>query len=393
MSDLVVLCVNAGSSSLKLALFSVEPDPDPDQNPERERELWRWSSETATDGGVEAALIAGLDAMAAEGRPAPQAIGHRIVHGGADHVEPELIDASVLADLRDLIPLAPLHQPAGLAGIEAMAGAFGAVPQVACYDTAFHRTLSPAAREVALPAAARAEGVRRYGFHGLSYEYVVDQVGAERLGRAVIAHLGNGASLAAVVGGCSVDTTMGLTPTGGIVMGTRCGDLDPGVMIHLLRHGGEAGSALDVDGLEQLVNRQSGLLGLSGRSADLRALLEARAGGDEAAALTIEIFARTVRKQIGAMAAAMGGIDTVVFTGGIGEHASDVRAQSCAGLGFLGITIDDERNARRDVEPARSVTISTDSSSVTVLVVATDEDRMIARHAADLVGEGRPRGT
>jgi acetate kinase len=342
VTDRIALSVNAGSSSLKVALFAVGDAPGD------EREIWRWYRDRAEpDPGV------AFEALEASGRPAPDVVGHRVVHGGVTHARPALVDGALLDELRALVPLAPLHEPAAIVAIEAATRALPDVPQVACFDTAFHHTLPEEAAHLPLPERLWLEGVRRYGFHGLSYEYVVDHVGAEELGRAVIAHLGNGASMCAVRDGRSVDTTMGFTPTGGIVMGTRSGDLDPGLLVHLVRDGYDAGS------LDELVNHESGLLGLSGSSSDMRALLAARAAGDERADLAIRVFCRTVRKQVGAYAAVLGGLDTLVFTGGIGEHATEVRDEICAGLDFLG--------------PVR------------VLVVPTDEDRMIARHAADLL--------
>jgi acetate kinase len=227
------------------------------------------------------------------------------------------------------------------------------------------------ARRLPIPAALDRAGVRRFGFHGLSCEYVVGAVGADALGRAVVAHLGSGASLTAIDAGRSVDTTMGLTPTGGVVMATRTGDLDPGVMLHLAREHG-----LAPDALEHLVNQQSGLLGLSGTTGDMRALLEARRSGDTAAALAVDVFCTSVRKHVGSLAAVLGGIDTLVFTGGIGEHAPSVRAIACAGLAHLGIVLDLDRNERSDG------VIS--GGDVTVRVVATDENLVIARHAARL---------
>ncbi len=338
-----MLCVNAGSSTLKMALFAVGPAPGD------ERELWRWYRDE-----VEPDVAAALGDLRATGLPGPDVVGHRVVHGGTAHTGPTLVDDALLDELRDLVPLAPLHEPSAIAGIEAIGAALAGVPQVACFDTSFHHTLPEEAAHLPLPERFWLDGVRRYGFHGLSYEYVVAHVGAERLGRAVIAHLGNGASLCAVRDGRSVDTTMGFTPTGGIVMGTRSGDLDPGVLVHLL-----AAEGYDAASLEHLVNYESGLLGLSGTSSDMRALLGAREAGDPRADLAIRVFCRTVRKQVGAYAAVLGGLDTLVFTGGIGEHAAEVRDEICAGLEFLG--------------------------PLTVLVVPTDEDRMIARHAATLM--------
>jgi acetate kinase len=396
----IVLSVNAGSSSLKLALFrfasteSTTTDrtaTDPTAG-EPLTELWRWSGEGLDFDG-------GLAALAAAGQPEPDAVGHRVVHGGTRFTAPVVIDADVLAGLVSLISLAPLHEPAAIAGIEAITAARPAVAQVACFDTAFHRTLPVEAARLPLQRRFWDAGIRRYGFHGLSYEFVVDHVGADRLGRAVIAHLGHGASLCAVVDGQSVDTTMGFTPAGGIVMGTRSGDLDPGVVLHLLatdRVAGEVaevGSPDRVAAVDRLINHESGLLGLSGSTSDMRDLLAARAAGDGEAALAIAVFTRTVRKQIGAYAALLGGLDTVVFAGGIGEGSAVVRAEVTDGLGFLGVTVDSTRNAAvgRLITAAHEQ-ISPDGSPVEVLVVATDEDRMIARHTARLIDANRGDG-
>ncbi len=341
MTDLVVLCINAGSSTIKVAVFTVGPRSGD------EKVLWRWSADGVGIGEA-------LDAVPGADLPPLDVIGHRVVHGGAAHVGPAVVDGDLLDDLRALVPLAPMHQPAAITGIEAAGAAFGGVPQVACFDTAFHHTIPEEAARFALPDRLWLDGVRRYGFHGLSYEYVVEHIGAERLGRAVIAHLGAGASMCAIRDGRSADTTMGFTPTGGIVMGTRSGDLDPGLLVHLLAEDG-----YDATSLDRLVNHESGLLGLSGSSSDMRTLLAARAVGDERAAMAVQIFCRTVRKQIGAYTALLGGLDTLVFTGGIGEHAADVRSEITAGLEFIG--------------------------PIDVLVVSTDEDRMVARHAAALL--------
>ena len=237
------------------------------------------------------------------------------------------------------------------------------------------------ARRFALPRALEADGIRRYGFHGLSYEFIAGRLkDIAPPGRIIVAHLGNGASLCAVVDGRSVDTTMGLTPTGGIVMGTRSGDLDPGVLTHLLD-----GPGHDRRSIDHLINHEAGLLGLSGSTSDMRDLLAARSAGDADAALAIAVFTRAVRKQIGAYTALLGGLDTLVFTGGIGEHAAPVRAEVAAGLGFLGVVVDPARNAALR-PPADDAVISAADAAVTVLVVATDEDRVIARDTLALLG-------
>ena len=271
------------------------------------------------------------------------AIGHRVVHGGPHHDRPTIIDAALLSDLRAATLLAPTHQRAALDAIDVLAGRHPQLPQVACFDTGFHRTMPETAWRLALPRQLAEQGIRRYGFHGLSYEYLVATLGAEALGRAVLAHLGSGASLAAVRDGRSVHTTMGLTPAGGIVMSHRSGDLDPGTLVYLSRALG-----YDTGRLEQLVNEDSGLLGISGTTGDLRSLLVQRDGGDRHAALAIDIYCTTIRMQIGAYAALLGGLDTLVFTGGVGAHSAAIRAEVCTGLDQLGIVIEPDRNAAHD---------------------------------------------
>jgi acetate kinase len=267
-----------------------------------------------------------------------------------------------------MVPFAPLHLPSELAAIEAAMREMPAVPHVACFDTAFHRQLPEVAQRLALPRTYWDEGVRRYGFHGLSYEYVVATVGPSALGRAVIAHLGHGASMAAVRDGIPVDTTMGLTPTGGFMMSSRSGDLDPGVMLYLARQ-----EKYDAGGIERVVTRESGLLGVSGSTGDMQELL-ARRATDGRAALAVEMFCYQARKQIGAFAAALGGLDTMIFTGGIGERAASIRTEICAGLAHLRLNLDPILN-ERDAE-----TISPPGSACTVRVVPTNENLMIARH-------------
>jgi acetate kinase len=375
-----VLCVNSGSSSLKVALYE---DETPIASGAVEG-IGRGDGRlTIRDGAAHVlreepgvfpdASAALRRALGAAGLPVPDAAGHRIVHGGADHAAPERVTPQLLTALRTLVPLAPLHLPAALHGIDAVSAHFPEVPQVACFDTAFHRRMPAVAQRLPLPRALRAKGIERYGFHGLSYEYVVATLGAAKLGRAVIAHLGNGASLAAVRDGLPVDTTMGFTPTGGLMMGTRSGDLDPGVLVHLLVHEG-----YDAAAIERLVDHESGLLGVSGATSDMKALLETRATQPHAAE-AVELFCHVLRKHIGAFAAVLGGIDTLVFTGGIGERAAPVREDTCRGLEHLGIQIDRTRNARHDQ------VISTPGSACTVRIVSTDEDLMIARHTRALL--------
>jgi acetate kinase len=378
-----VLSFNSGSSSLKLALYDGETRRG---SIVAERiGLDDGRIVTIFDGArnekaaelpdVRAAVRSALDALDASGLPAPDAAGHRIVHGGSEHVVPERVTPQLVADLRALVSFAGLHLPSALACIDEVSARLARLPQVACFDTAFHRTMPPVSRRLPLPRALSDRGVRRYGFHGLSCEYVVSTVGAATLGRAVIAHLGSGSSLTAVRDGSSVDTTMGFTPAGGVMMGTRSGDLDPGVLFHLLREG------RDATALERLVEHEAGLLGVSALSPDMQTLLELRAERP-AAAEAIELFCHQVRKQVGALAAVLGGLDTLVFTGGIGEHAAPVRDEVCRGLDHLGIRLDPARNARHDA------IIAADGAACTVRVVPTDEDLMIARHTRAVLGPG-----
>ena len=308
----------------------------------------------------------------------PAAVGHRVVHGGSRYREPVEIVPEVVGVLRGLVAIDPDHMPQAIAAIGVIGSSYPEVPQVACFDTAFHAAMPRVARLFALPRALSEEGILRYGFHGLSYEYVMGELGrldpraAE--GRVIVAHLGNGASMAAVRGGVGVDTTMGFTPAGGLAMGTRSGDLDPGVLLHLLRS-----KKMDADALDTLVNEESGLLGVSETSSDVRELLELESV-DPRAAEAIAIFCYGARKFVGSLAAALGGLDTLVFTGGIGERARSVRERICDELAFLGVALDPGRNANH--EPV----ISEDGSPVTVRVLPTDENLMIARHTRSLVG-------
>jgi acetate kinase len=305
--------------------------------------------------------------------PSPAAIGHRVVNGGRLSA-PQKITPQILTDLRNLVPLAPLHLPAEIKIMEAVASQAPQIPQVACFDTAFHRRLPELAQRFPLPRKLFDEGLRRYGFHGLSYEYVLQELGSAAKGqRLVIAHLGNGCSLAAVRDGSPVDTSMGLTPTGGVMMGTRTGDLDPGVLIYLLREKG-----YDAARLERLVDAESGLLGVSELTSDMKTLL-AKRDSDARAAEAVAMFCRSIRKEIGAFAAVLGGLDIFVFTGGIGERAPAVREEICRDLGHLGVRLDPVRNnAEEDI-------ISAGQSACLVRVVATNEELMIARHTRGVI--------
>jgi acetate kinase len=383
----VILCINSGSSSLKFALYSlgelgetkiaqgaVEGIGLPaghlwirDKNNNVLADIRRAFPEhvAAAESVSEAANNSGF--------PRPAAAGHRVVHGGPRHSAAERVNASFLRELRELIPFAPLHLPSAIQGIDAVAARFPGLPQVACFDTAFHRRMPEVAQRLPLSHDLWDEGVRRYGFHGLSYEYIVFTLGARAQGRLVIAHLGNGASLAAVLDGQPLDTTMSFTPTGGLMMGTRSGDLDPGVLLHLMRE-----KSFDHDQLDHAVNEQAGLLGVSGISSDMKILLEQKER-EPRAAQAVELFCYQLRKHIGAMTAVLGGLDTLVFTGGIGEHAAPVRWDVCRELAYLGIRLDAERNA------AHAEIISAPESTCTVRVIPTNEDLMIARQTRALL--------
>ena len=313
-------------------------------------------------------------------------IGHRVVHGGARFVAPAVIDDQVIAGIRDHIPLAPLHNPANLTGIEVATRLRPEVPQVAVFDTAFHATLPPHAYRYAVPEGLLQEhGVRRYGFHGTSHAFVARRAAAH-LGRDDLAlitlHLGNGASAAAIDAGRSIDTSMGLSPLEGLVMGTRSGDLDPAVVFHLVRQAG-----MSLDDVDRLLNRASGMLGLCGAN-DLREIEGRAADGDDAAALALEIYAYRIRKYLGAYAAALGRLDAVVFTAGVGENGVAMRARIIDGLGLLGLHIDPERNATADVRTAVDgvVALHPRDAEVAVLAIATDEEREIATQSLTALG-------
>jgi acetate kinase len=316
-----------------------------------------------------------FERIASDIRSCPlDAIGHRLVHGGPDYSEPQIVTRELLDALRRLVPFAPNHLPDEIALIESLDQRRPGVAQIACFDTAFHRDLPDVARRLPIPEAYDAAGLRRYGFHGLSYEFLLQELrriaGPEAAdGKVIMAHLGNGSSLAAVQAGRCVDTTMGFTPIGGIVMSTRTGDLDPGVVTYIARTGN-----LGADEVEQLLSHRSGLLGISGVSGDMRDLL-AREGLEPASRLAVAIYCYEIKKRIGAYAAALGGIDTLVFSGGIGEHAPAVRSRICRDLAFLGIQLDDSLNQ------ANAAVISDRHyrAGVTVRVMPTDEELMIAR--------------
>lgn len=307
------------------------------------------------------------------------AIGHRVVHGGSRYRAPHRITADLIDAVEQLVSVDPDHLPQALGAIRSASRAYPKIPQVACFDTTFHQTMPEVARLYALPEQLADAGIIRYGFHGLSYEYIMETLRAEdpaaANGRVIIAHLGNGASMAAVRNGRGTDTTMGFTPTGGLVMGTRSGDLDPGVLLYLLEARGMSASELS-----DLLNRRSGLVGLSGTSADMQDLLE-REATDPRASRAVELFCYQARKFLGALAAALGGLETLVFTGGIGEHAAPIRERCCADLGFLGIQLDPARNA------AHAPIISRADSPTTVRVIPTNEDLMIGRHTYEVISQ------
>jgi acetate kinase len=386
-----LLTVNPGSSSLKIAVYELDGTEKLILSAEAERiglvngrmrvtdadgtTLLDERGDLADHRTALGALLAWLRSRGVDRRL--DAIGHRIVHGGSRHRDPQLITPELLAELRELAPIDPDHLPAALGVIEQMADAHPAVPQVACFDTAFHRSMPRLAQLYALPRRLWDTGLVRYGFHGLSCEYIMQELrildGPSADGRVIIAHLGNGASLTAVRHGVSVDTTMGFTPTGGLMMGTRSGDLEPGVLLFLLQSQGMSPEALG-----RLVNREAGLLGVSGSSHDMRDLLD-RESSDPRAAEAVALFCYLARKFLGSLVAVLGGLDTLIFTAGIGEHAAPVRERISAGLEFLGIELDPRRNA------ANAPIISRDGSRARVRVIKTDEDLMVARHVRRLL--------
>ncbi len=389
MSD-CILVFNAGSSSIKFALYGVEPlesllfrgeiekiglAPELAVHDAAGKKIVARTlpADLDHDGATREISRLGKDLLHGQRLAAA---GHRVVHGGTEYAAPVRIDSEVLAALAKLEPLAPLHQPHNLAPIRALAAHAPDLPQVACFDTGFHRSQAPVAQAFAIPRALSEEGVRRYGFHGISYEYIVSRLReiaphlAER--RLVLAHLGNGASLCAVRNGRSVANTMGFTAVEGLVMGTRCGAIDPGVLLYLMdTHG------MDARALEDLIYRKSGLLGVSGISSDMRTL---RASQEQAAHEAIALFVYRIVREIGSLAASLGGLDGLVFTAGIGENDKATRAEVAAGCGWLGLVLDEARNH------AGEGRISAETSRLEAWVVPTDEERMIARHTASLLG-------
>jgi acetate kinase len=387
-----ILTINGGSSSIKFALYHVEEPlkrglygkvdriglsgtnltfTDPTRKQPQSRNL------TATDHTTAAIVL--IDWLEAQNSfESVRAVGHRVVHG-MQHTAPELVTQELLDELHRLRPYDPDHLPREIELIEVFRQRHPKLPQVACFDTAFHRTMPRVAKLLPIPRRYDAKGVQRYGFHGLSYAYLMEELArlgdpAATKGRVILAHLGNGASLAAVCDGKSIDTSMGFTPTAGLVMSTRSGDLDPGLAPYLART-----EEITAKQFYEMVNHKSGLLGVSDISSDMRELL-AQESHDVRAAEAVTLFCYQTKKWIGSFAAALGGLDTLVFAGGIGENAPVVRARICEGLSFLGI----ELNAPRNAETAG--VISTDASRATVRVIRTDEERMIARSVCRLLG-------
>ena len=393
MSD-ALLVLNAGSSSLKFAVFLNQDLPQPVLRGQIERltaqarfvarndsavvsqKEWPPETQLGHKGAIEF-LFAWGRAGALSGHRIV-AVGHRVVHGGTKFRAPALVKPETLAELEILNPLAPLHQPHNVAVIRAVAQIAPTVPQVACFDTAFHRTQPAVAQAFALPRRYAEEGVRRYGFHGLSYEYIasvlssIDRRAAQ--GRTVVAHLGNGASMCAMRSGRSIATTMSFTALDGLMMGTRCGSLDPGVLLYLIeRHG------MDADALRQILYEQSGLLGVSGISSDMRVLL---ASTDPRALEALDLFVYCINRELGSLAAALGGLDALVFTGGIGENAYSIRARVCRDASWLGLELDEVANANAGPR------ISREESRVSAWVIPTNEELMIAIHTHRLLEAG-----
>ncbi len=409
-----ILVLNSGSSSQKCRLYQVAPGAPLDPPPAlwRAEIEWGLAQEPASlriensrgerieeriDATTRAAaverMLRGLWEGAAPAVRAPseiQAVGHRIVHGGAEFRAPARIDARVLQAIAHHAEIAPLHNRAEIEGVRLVEKHLGSVPQVAVFDTAFHRTLPRSAAVYPGPYAWLDEGIERYGFHGINHRYCAERA-ARMLGktpaefRVITCHLGNGCSLAAVSGGHSVDTTMGFTPLEGLMMGTRSGSVDPGILIHLARK-----HRYTPDDLDRILNRESGLLGLSGVSSDLREVLAAARQGHSRAGLAFDVFLHRLRAGIGWMLASLGGLDALVFTAGIGENSPDVRAGACEPFAFLGLRLDPAKNA----DPAGDADVAAGDSSVRVLVIRAQEDWAIARECRQLLdsAQGKPPG-
>ena len=391
-----ILTMNRGSSTLKSALYESVGHP--------ELLLSMTVDETGASGGLLKILGTSGDALfdspvdRRDGNAALEvmfawlsehgflsglaAAGHRLVHGGSRYKDPQRITPEFLSEIERLVPLDPDHMPAAIRGIQFIVGKFPDLPQVACFDTAFHHSIPQVARMYALPRSLYDQGVLRYGFHGLSFEYIMRELHALEpelaSGRVIIAHLGSGASMAAVKDGKSIDTSMGFTPLEGLVMGTRSGDVDPGLLLYLLEE-----KKMSAKELSTMLNKESGLLGISGMSGDMRALL-GKMQQDTRAAEAVDLFCYRAKKYVGAYAAALGGLDALVFAGGIGERAPGIRRRICDGLDFLGIRLDAPRNE------ANAPLISSPASGVTVRVINTNEDLMIVRHVLSALGWTNP---
>jgi acetate kinase len=392
-----VLTINGGSSSIKFAAFERVADGQP-----RRRlggEVERVGTAQAVlrpadgagsgagagagaaqpvSGGDVAAAVGALVGLLGEHSAAPAGVVHRVVHGGTRYFDPQRVDDALLGELRQLAALDPAHLPGEIELMEVVGRHYPGVPQFACFDTAFHRDLPAVARVLPIPRRLTDAGIRRFGFHGLSYQYLMlklaEVAGAPAAGgRVILAHLGSGASMAAVRQGKCIDTTMSFTPTAGLVMGTRCGDLDPGLLVYLMRS-----QQMSVEQIDAMINRESGLKGISGGNSDMRDLLQRR-GDDANAALAVDLFCYQAKKFVGALAAALGGVETLVFSAGIGEHVPAVRAQICEGLKFLGIELDAPANQNN------AGVISRAGSAVSVRVIPTDEELTLARAAFSLL--------
>jgi acetate kinase len=387
-----ILTINAGSSSIKFALFPLARPISPEAevsgqidgigtNATKMVAKDRAGEKIADQpiAGEQVSHDVAFDAllkwfMATHAGWAIVAVGHRVVHGGERYSQPTVVDDTVLGHLTSFIPLAPLHEPHNVAGIRALQALLPGVPQIACFDTAFHRSQPEVAQTFGLPRALSAEGIKRYGFHGLSYEFIaraLPQHSHRANGRVVVAHLGNGASMAAMVNRKCVATTLGFSTIDGLLMGTRCGNLDPGVILHLMET-----KSLSVKDMTRMLYKESGLLGVSGISQDMRTLL---ASDKPEAREAVDLFCYRIARELGSLVAASGGIDALVFTGGIGEHAAEVRRRVCLQSEWLGIKLDPEANARHDI------VISAGNSSVDVLVIPTNEEWMMAHHAQTLL--------
>jgi acetate kinase len=388
--DLTILALNSGSSSLKFGLYRVGSARTETLLCGEAESIGEEKSKFHAQDSRGKALLSEMVAIPSQREAVtriggllanskislPTAIGHRIVHGGPKLRQHCLIDDAVLLQLEAAAAFAPLHTPAALSVIRFAQEHFPRLPQVACFDTAFHAGLPEVARVLPIPKELQLDGIQRYGFHGLSCESIVHQLAEDLPNRLVIAHLGNGASVTAVKGGKSIDTSMGLTPTGGLIMGTRSGDIDPGVLVYLMRE-----KKFDAAMLEELVDHRSGLLGISGVGSDMRRLNEA-ASANAGARLAIEMFCYSARKQLAAMVAALDGVDLIVFTGGIGENDPEARAVICRGLSWIGVSLDEARN-RSATNP-----ISDPVSRCLVQVLASQEDEQIARHTWMLFRRG-----